>query len=463
MQTFFFYDLETSGLDPRMQRVMQFAGQRTDAELQPIGQPLNVLIRLSDDILPDPMAIAVTGITPQATVADGISEPEFCRLLMDEVFTPGTITVGFNNVRFDDEFIRHTLWRNFYDPYEWAWSERRSRWDVLDVVRMMRALRPMGIKWPERDGKPINKLELIAAENGLDHAKAHDALSDVEALIQVTRLVRTSQPKLYDYLLGLRDKRVVEKLVTKPEPFVYSSGRFGAEHQFTTAACMLAKTDRPNSVLVYDLRYDPADLRGLSSAELQRRLLAPRDELGDTPRLPVKELATNRCPAVAPLGVLDEAAQKRIELDIATIAAHASRLKADPALRDALVAVFRAKPAFPPAQDVEAALYDGFSSDKDKTKMAAVRAADALALADFHPQFGDDRLGVLLFRYKARQFPASLDDDERQRWDAYRSAKLQAAVPQYAKELQALAQQGADSYLLQELQLWAESIMPEPA
>ena len=139
-KTFFFYDLETSGLNPRQDRIMQFAGQRTTLELEPIGEPYNILVKLNDDTLPNPDALMVTGITPQSTQADGYTEAEFAKLLMDEIFTEDTITVGFNNIRFDDEFIRAFFWRNFYDPYEWCWRDGRSRWDMLDVVRMTRAL-----------------------------------------------------------------------------------------------------------------------------------------------------------------------------------------------------------------------------------------------------------------------------------------------------------------------------------
>lgn len=248
--TFFFYDLETSGLNARSQRIMQFAGQRTDANLKPIGEPVNVLVKLSDDILPDPQAIVVTGITPQMTLADGLTEPEFARFVSEEVFTPGTIAVGYNNVRFDDEFIRHALWRNFYDPYEWAWSEDRGRWDILDIVRLTRALRPDGIAWPvDEKGSPTNKLELIAKENKLLHTKAHDALSDVEALIALTELIRNKQGKLFDYLFGLRGKNEVAKLVNldDPKPFVYASGRYGSKHDFTTVAYPLSLGTKPNS------------------------------------------------------------------------------------------------------------------------------------------------------------------------------------------------------------------------
>lgn len=463
MKTFFFYDLETSGLNSRLDRVMQFAGQRTSMDLKPIGEPYNLMVRLTDDILPSPGAVMVTGITPQMTLADGMSEREFAKLLSSEVFTPETTAVGFNSVRFDDEFVRHTLWRNFYDPYEWAWADGRSRWDMLDVVRMTRALRPDGIQWPVNDeGKPVNKLELITSANGLNHEKAHDALSDVEALIDVAQLIRSKQPKLFDYLLDMRDKRKVERLVNldEPQPFVYASGRYGGEHDFTTVALPVAPGSRPGSVVVYDLRYDPKQFADLSLEDVKARLFGSREQLGENTRLPFKELSYNKCPAVAPLGVLDAAAQERLGLSFETIAAHQAALKDATDLLYKVREAFKTREPYVSDGDVEQRLYEGFLNDKDKIKMAAVRAANADELADFHPEFTDERLPELLLRYKARQFPASLSDDERVQWEAYRSAKLQAALPSYLAELQKLAQTDADTYILEELQLWAESILP---
>lgn len=255
-QTFFFYDLETSGLSAQDDRIMQFAGIRTTMDLVPIGEPYNILVKLNDDTLPNPDALMVTGITPQQTLTDGYTEAKFAKILIEEIFTADTITIGFNNIRFDDEFIRHLFWRNFYDPYEWTWKDGRSRWDILDVVRMTRALRPDGIEWPFVDGKESNRLELITKQNGIDHLKAHDALSDVEALIAVTKLVKDNQPQLYSYLLKIRDKKEVKKLVNLEEkqPFVYVSGRLSADFHKATVAFPLT-SGRNSNVVVYDLRY----------------------------------------------------------------------------------------------------------------------------------------------------------------------------------------------------------------
>ena len=469
-QTFFFYDLETSGLNAREDRIMQFAGRRTSMDLTPIGESYNMLVALSDDTLPNPDALMVTGITPQKTVDEGYSEVQFARILNDEIFTPDTIVVGFNNIRFDDEFIRHLLWRNFYDPYEWCWKDGRSRWDMLDVVRMTRALRPEGISWPLDDaGEPTNRLELITRENGIAHKNAHDAMSDVDALIDVTKLIRDKQPQLFEYLLKMRDKKEVVKLVNVDDkkPFVYSSGRYDKEFAKTTAAFPLA-TGRNGNVVVYDLRYDPTPFIDLSESELAHKVYASWQErqAEDFVKLPAKELQPNRCPAVAPLGVLAHGGGwAKISLDAETIAKHQKILLAHPEFAEKLRTIFENKPEFTRSPDPEAQLYDGFLNDRDRLRAEAVRNASERELDDFHPNFADERLPGLLLHYKARNFPKTLSSDERAMWQTWRAAHVQAQLPKYMVALQRLAASALDSgkeFIVQELQLWAESILPEP-
>jgi exodeoxyribonuclease-1 len=219
--TFYFFDLETSGFSCRDDRIMQFAGQRTDMDLKPVGEPDNILIRMTPDVLPQPDAVLVHGITPQQTITEGITEAEFAKYLTSQVCVKDTVMVGYNNLRFDNDFIRFTLWRNFHDAYEWSWKERCSTWDLLDVVRMTRALRPEGIQWPfAPDGKPSNRLEYMTAVNKLEHANAHDALSDVSAAIDIARLVKGKQPKLFSYLLEHRGKNKIAPLVSSGRPLV---------------------------------------------------------------------------------------------------------------------------------------------------------------------------------------------------------------------------------------------------
>ena len=466
-QTFFFYDLETSGLNPRQDRIMQFAGQRTDINLEPIGEPYNLLVTLNDDTLPSPDALMVTGITPQKTVEEGYTEAQFARMLSEEVFTPDTIAVGFNNIRFDDEFIRHLLWRNFHDPYEWSWKDGRSRWDLLDVVRLTRALRPEGINWPlDAKGEPSNRLELITGANGIAHENAHDALADVTALIAVTKLIKQKQPQLYDYLLKMRDKKVVQQLVNVDDkkPFVYASGRYDKEFAKTTVAFPLT-TSRNGGVVVYDLRYDPTPFVGLSEEKLAAKIFASWEErqAENFVKLPVKELQYNRCPAAAPLGVLEQGdGWQKISLDLKTVQKHQNILLDNPDFAEKLRTIFENKPAFKKMPDPEAQLYDGFLNDRDRLRVEAVRNADERELADFHPDFQDERLVPLLLHYKARNFPRSLSEDDLAQWEVWRTQHLQAQLPGFMASLQRLAPTATDEqqFILQELQLWAEAVLP---
>jgi exodeoxyribonuclease-1 len=465
-KTFFFYDLETSGLSARDDRIMQFAGQRTDMDMNPIGEPYNMLVRLNDDTLPDPQALMVTGITPQETVADGYTEAEFAKIMQEDIFTPDTIAVGFNSIRFDDEFMRHLFWRNFYDPYTWTWKDGRSRWDLMDVVRMTRALRPDGIQWPFKDGKEINRLELITKENGIDHFKAHDAMSDVEALIAVTKLVKEKQPQLYNYLLKMRDKKEIMKLINLDvkQPFVYVSGRYNGDFHKATVAFPLT-SGRNGNVVVYDLRHDPTPFLKMTARQLTDNFYTKwedRQKEGFV-ALPVKELQYNRAPAVAPLGVLEQSdGWERIQLDQSTITKHRDILLSAPDFAENIRTIFESKKDFKKSPDPEAQLYDGFLNERDGLRVEKVHTLSESELADYHPEFDDERLPELLLHYKARNFSKSLAQDEMEAWEAWRAAHLQQQVPRFVVSLQKLAKTSDESkqFILQELQLWAESILP---
>jgi exodeoxyribonuclease-1 len=472
-QTFFWYDLETSGISPRDARVMQFAGQRTDMQLNPVGEPVNVLVKLSEDVLPEPDAVLITGITPQQTVADGLTETEFLKLFYEEVSTPNTVFVGFNTVRFDDEFMRYLHYRNFYDAYQWQWQDGRGRWDLLDVVRMTRALRPEGINWPmTEDGKPTNRLELLTKLNGLDHEHAHDALNDVLASIAVAQLIRDKQPKLFDWLLTMRDKKQVAKLVESGEPFVYTSGKYDNNYEKTTVVTRLAPHPKKQAALVYDLRQDPTEFLELKPKELAERWRWTREP--DAPkRLPVKTLQYNRCPAIAPLGVMQDAPEK-IRVDLEMIVRHKKLLQDHPefaknvlAAQELLDQEQEARNKTP--QPADARLYDGFFDQHDSQLMSVIRAAQPQEigedlLADLH----DERLRELLPLYKARNYAKFLTDEERAAWEKHRYHLLmdggtESRLAKFMHRLQELAQSEQSSekrYLLEELQLYAESVMP---
>ena len=227
--TFLWHDYETFGLNPRRERPSQFAGIRTDAELNEIGEPVMIYCQPAKDYLPDPASCLLTGITPQLCLERGLPEHTFAAQIEGLLAEPGTIGVGYNTIRFDDEVTRFMFWRNLIDPYAREWQNDCGRWDILDVVRMAYALRPEGIIWPRKpdDRKPDDasatrpsfKLEDLARANGLLHDAAHDALSDVRATIALARLIRSAQPKLFDFCLGLHKKdRVAAELGLPASP-----------------------------------------------------------------------------------------------------------------------------------------------------------------------------------------------------------------------------------------------------
>jgi exodeoxyribonuclease-1 len=469
-KSFFFYDLETSGVNQARDRIMQFAGQRTTLDLEPIGEPINVFVKLSDDILPSPMAIKITGITPQQTRRDGLSEPEFLELLDREVFTPGTILTGYNSVRFDNLFLRFTRYRNFYDPYEWSWKDDRSYWDLLDVTRLIRALRPERIIWPfKEDGGVVNTLELLAKANGLLQTRAHDALSDVTALIDLARLLRDRQPRTFNYLLNLRTKNSVAKFIDEAanEPFIYTSGSYPIIQLHTTAVVIIGRKSDNSAVFVYDLRNDPDDYASITDDKLADSRFATRAMRAADHYLPfpAQILTFNQCPAIAPLSVYtsDPATHIGINLSPERITRNLAKLR-DSEIGKRLSAILGAEREFPKATDAENALYEGFFGDEDRRQMEHVRNAKPVDFLDMAPHFKDVRLTELFMHYKARNHPDALSDGEVRAWEEYRAQRLNVDVLEFAAELERIAASATpgELSLMTDLRLWAESIMPLP-
>ncbi|GGK05110.1 exodeoxyribonuclease I [Luteimonas terricola] len=430
--SFLFYDLETWGIDPRRTRIAQFAAIRTDAELRQLGDPIEFMVRAADDLLPSPGASMVTGLAPQDALATGLGEAEAFARIVDEMARPGTCTLGYNSLRFDDEFVRHGLYRNFHDPYEREWRNGNSRWDLLDVMRLAHALRPEGIAWPVReDGGGISfRLEHLAEANNVRSGDAHEALSDVRALIGLARLFREAQPRLWQYALALRQKRHVAALLDPMAmaPVLHVSQRYPAARMCAAAVLPLAMHPQiGNRVIVYDLDTEPDDLLALPPEEIAARLYVRTADLPEgVARVPLKEVHTNRSPALVQWNHLRPADFERLGIDPGVAEARAARIRAlGPAIAEKVRRVFvrdRDGNRVPP--DVDAALYDGFIGDGDKGRLAMVRATPPAQLGARDFGFQDPRLPELLFRYRARNWPDTLDAAERMRWDDYRRLRL---------------------------------------
>ena len=472
--SFLFYDLETFGADPRTTRIAQFAAIRTDADLNETEEPVNIFVRPADDLLPSPIATLITGIAPQAALREGMNEAQAFALIFDEMARPETCTLGYNSLRFDDEFVRHGLFRNFYDAYEREWRSGNCRWDLLDVLRLAHALRPEGLVWPQReDGTTSFKLEHLAEANGVRLGDAHEALSDVRALIGLARRFKQAQPRLWEYALKLRDKRFAASLidVAAMTPVLHVSQRFPASRLCAAPVAPLARHPRiDNRVIVFDLGQDPSALLRLSPQEIADRLYTPAADLPEgEERIALKEIHLNRCPALVAWDHLRAADFARLRIDSAEVARRTAMLRsAGPALAEKVRQVFSGERARTPS-DVDASLYDGFMGDGDKRVFAEVRATPPQALGMKAFGFRDARLPELLFRYRARNWPDTLSTDERAQWNDYRRRRLrdEGGLSEYSfesfrAEITALrtahAGDGAKQVLLDQLDTWGLEI-----
>lgn len=474
--SFFWHDYETFGRVPRRDRPAQFAGIRTDADLNEVGAPLELFCQPPLDTLPDPESCLLTGITPQQCAQAGVPEQAFAAQIHDALAAPGTVGVGYNSIRFDDEVTRHLFWRNLIDPYGREWQNGCGRWDLLDTVRCAWALRPEGIEWPKHDdGRPSFKLEHLTVANGLAHESAHDALSDVRATIALARLLRERQPRLWEFCLKLRRKDAVWSEIGLGKPFLHLSGMYPVERGCLALVWPLGvHPTNKNELIVWDLSADPAELPALDVETLRLRMFTRADQLPEgLARLPVKTIHVNKSPVViGNLKTLPAARAAHWGLDLDAGLQHAAWAQAHAAdLATVPWAQVFQRPEPAQAPDVDEDLYGGFIGPADRRTLERLRGLDGATLAGKSPAFEDGRLDELLFRYRARNWPDTLAEAERARWTEHCSARLHEGlggvmtVADFMARIDTLGEQAGDDERAQDilgaLYDWAEAISPE--
>ncbi len=462
--TIYWHDYETFGVDPRRDRASQFAGLRTDEELNIIGEPLVMYCQPSPDMLPHPAACMVTGISPYKALQEGLPEAEFIARIHQEFALPQSCVAGYNSLRFDDEVTRQLLYRNFYDPYEREWKNGNSRWDIIDMVRLCYALRPEGIVWPKKeDGSPSFRLEELTVANGIAHEAAHDALSDVTATIAMAKLIKDKQPKLYAYAYGLRNKKKVQEQIdiVSKKPILHVSSMYPAAYGCLALVAPLTQhpTDK-NGVIVYDLREDPREWMELSVEQVQQRLFTRQDELAEgVKRIALKVLHVNRCPIVASKALLTDELAKQYQIDESKAREHWQLLLEHPqAIAKVASAFDKAHEDRPGDDDPDYMIYSGgFFGGQDKQAMAQIRGATGAQLSVWPQAFVDKRLDTLLFRYRARNFASTLREEERREWEAFCHQRLQrsdevraagASANEYFAEIAKLRDEHQDAKVL---------------
>lgn len=435
MTSLFWHDYETWGEVPSLDRPSQFAGIRTDTQLNIIGEPVNLYCQPASDCLPKPEACLITGVTPQEALAKGLVEPEFFRQVHGHLALPDTCGVGYNSIRFDDEVTRFGLYRNFFDPYEREWKNGNTRWDIIDVVRLVYAFKPETLNWPRNDdNSPSFRLELLSAENGLAHEAAHDALSDVYATIALAKLIKDRQPKLYDYAFSLRNKRAVAELIDLKnyKPLLHTSSKFPAARACTALVMPLAwHPVNKNALIVVDLQQNPEALLNLTAEQLAERLYSAQADLPEGIERPaLKLIHINKSPMLTTAALLNDALAEHCGIDTHACRQHWQKLKQAVSanqLQNKLCELYKIS-NFDARTDPDTMLYDGFIGPEDKRIASRVRQAQPQQLHHDHDfYFSDPRLQELLFRYRARFAPEGLSDAEQERWHTFVGNRLSQA------------------------------------
>lgn len=432
-KSFYWYDLETFGKETHFDRVAQFAGIRTDYDLNIIGEPLVLYCKITPDYIPDPIACFVTGITPQETLEKGLNEYDFIKRINAEFSVPNTTVAGYNNIKFDDEFIRNLLFRNFFDPYKREYENNNARWDLLDLVRAAHDLRPDGINWNYNEqGSPAYNLDKLTVLNGIEHENAHDALADVYATIEIAKLIKKNNEKLFDYHFANRLKNNVKQKidVLNRTPFFHTSS-FLSNGKGSSSILVPLSVDQTNrnNYICFDLSNDPTLLLESNVEDLKKMMFLPNADLlaQGLDRVKHIKLGINKSPFIAPANIIKDEEAERIGLDLPLCRENYLKIKADKDLFFKLANVFASDNLQSTNIDPDFSIYSGgFIGDSDRQKLNFIHEniAEPKNILDRVVKYDDSRLYEMQWRFVCRNFPEVLDEDAALKWKSFCASRV---------------------------------------
>lgn len=403
MQTYLFYDIETTGLNKSFDQVLQFAAIRTDLNLKEIER-YELKVKLNPDVIPSPYAVLThhIGIKEAQT---GISEWDAIRQIHQWMNAPGTISLGYNTLGFDDEFLRFSFYRNLLPPYTHQYANQCGRMDCYPIAIMFYLFKNHVLKWPEKNGRVSLKLEDINDSNKFASGRAHNAMVDVEATLALTECF-FKERETWDYLIGYFNKKIDEERSTlaSNEDALMVYGKFGNQQNFLSPVISLGTHYHYKNQLW--LRLDSENLTNTSSENIKETTWAVRKKLGEPGFiLPRKDRFLGQ-----------------VKQDILTLSQNNKRwLFENPALLQQIKkyhAEFK-YPEFPKA-DIESRLYlDGFwSSDEDKF-CRQFHQANSKEKSSMTDQLRKSKLKQMAVRIMGRHFPDTLTDSQAEDFSKY--------------------------------------------
>ncbi len=408
MRTFLFYDIESTGLNVAFDQVLQFAAIRTDESFQ-ILKRYEILVKLRPDVIPSPHALIVHHIGVKSTER-GINELEAIQEIHSLLNEPGTISLGYNTLNFDDEFLRFAFYHNLLSPYSHQFANQCGRMDLFPLTLAFWLYNPSILEpWPTIDGKISLKLENLNACHQLAKGPAHDAMVDVEATLNLAKKLSVST-EMWKYLLGYFDKNLeqqrffqlpiafVSTLMTHREGIMLNS-RFGYKKNMQAPVLQLGQHKHYKNqslwlILDQKLPEDPSEAWVIKKKPVDGLFILP--------------------PKARYLSHIDEARQKQAE-------ENRRRLQEDPNFLTRLVEYHQeAKYPIIPDLDIDAALYQqSFFTQTDLSafrKFHQASPVDKLAQAY---QFSNPDFTEMAIRLLGRHYPEVLSEEERQVFKAY--------------------------------------------
>ena len=452
-ETLYWHDYETFGVNPQIDGVAQFAGIRTDKDLNIIGEKLDILCQPTPDRLPHPEACMVTGISPLNNIAKGLNEVSFFHQVEKELAKAGTCGIGYNNISFDDEVTRNGFYRNFISPYDREWKNNCSRWDLLNVVRLAVALHGEIINVPvdPETGNKIFKLDQLSPANGIEHENAHDALSDVIATIELAKKIKEAQPEFWEQMYTQRNKQGVANFFfpsfnardrehqLKSEAFISAESYFGGVQDFVEALYPVYATG--NNVYCIKLTKDISKILELDAETLKTELYKKKEEMQEgEQRIPLHTIQINKCPVIFKTKDVTPEIGARLKgkIDSAKMKENMGIIKANHILlQQKLKDVFGGSSNFGEAdQDPDTQIYTGgFFDNVDSAHFAQIKKTSSADLLDYlrntmkKKGFKDKkRVPEMVFRYICRNYEQDLDQKALDKWFEFCKDRIEQGV-----------------------------------
>lgn len=396
--TYLFYDIETSGLNKCFDQVLQFAAIRTDLDLNEIERH-EIFIKLNPDVIPSPTAILVHQITLEQ-IGRGVCEYEAMCEIHGLFNTPGTITVGYNSLGFDDEFLRFSFYRNLLTPYTHQFANNCSRMDIYPITVMYYLFKPDVLVWPKVNDVITLKLEHLSTHNELTNGNAHEAMNDVEATLKLARLLKKDQ-KMWEYLCGYFNKKIdlersgkLKFIVGEYQQALLIDGSLGAVKFYQSPVIGLGVHHHYKNQTLW-LPLDAYPLSSVTSDNIATTTFVKRKRFGEPPiLLPLTEHFSK---------YLNE---ERLKLKLANI----NWLQKNSQLFSE-IAKYHQDYKYPeiPNIDVDAALYQiGFIKDRDQIKCNIFHAAGLQEKNTLVSDFSNPNLRMQAIRILGRNYPEIL-------------------------------------------------------